>query len=145
MLRLSVTGLSLACLAATAASFTAFKPLSCACGGSASRPRGRAISRGQRSANPFAQLAPGAGAPLQATAELAAGWISQVDEQSGHTYYMNSQTGESQWEPPLRAAAAGGQSKSLIHGGAALNNGCTPQQGWQGSSGSERLSSAVPG
>ena len=95
MLRLSVTGLSLACLAATAASFTAFNPLSC--GGSASRPRGRAVdtaSRGQRSANPPAQLAAGAGAPLQATAELAAGWVSRLDEQSGHTYYMNSQTGE---------------------------------------------------
>ena len=30
----------------------------------------------------------------------AAGWEAQVDEASGQTYYINSQTGESQWEPP---------------------------------------------
>ena len=28
------------------------------------------------------------------------GWVAQVDQASGQTYYMNSQTGETQWEPP---------------------------------------------
>ena len=76
-----------ACLAATAAPLTAFRPLSS--GGSAS-----ALSRG------FARLAPGAGTPLRATHELAAGWVAQVDESSGETFYMNRQTGEAQWDPP---------------------------------------------
>uniref|UniRef100_A0A7S4MY15 WW domain-containing protein n=1 Tax=Prymnesium polylepis TaxID=72548 RepID=A0A7S4MY15_9EUKA len=31
---------------------------------------------------------------------LPAGWIAGVDEASGHTYYYNEQTGQSQWEPP---------------------------------------------
>ena len=88
MLRLT----TFACLATTAASFTACEP------------RGYApLSRSQRSAwaNRLAQLvAPGAGTPLRATTELAAGWSPVLDEQSGQTYYMNSQTGESQWEPP---------------------------------------------
>ena len=93
MLRLT----TFACLATTAATFTACEP------------RGYApLSRGQRSAcwaDRLAQLvAPGAGTPLRATTELAAGWSPVLDEQSGQTYYMNSQTGESQWEPPLRVA-----------------------------------------
>lgn len=81
-----------ACLAATAAPLTAFRPLSS--GGSAS-----ALSRG------VARLAPGAGAPLRATRELAAGWVAEVDQASGQTFYVNSQTGESQWEPPQSTAA----------------------------------------
>ena len=28
------------------------------------------------------------------------GWVSGIDEASGQTYYMNQQTGQSQWEPP---------------------------------------------
>ena len=38
--------------------------------------------------------------PADLTARLDAGWESHVDEASGQTYYVNSQTGESQWEPP---------------------------------------------
>lgn len=32
--------------------------------------------------------------------QLAPGWISKVDQQSGQTYYYNEQSGASQWEPP---------------------------------------------
>ena len=98
MFRLSV----FACLAATAAPLTAFRPLSY--GGSASRPPSYALSRGQRSAT-----------PLRATPELAAGWVSEVDQASGQTFYFNSQTGESQWEPPRSTAAfAPSQSTTVV-------------------------------
>ena len=30
------------------------------------------------------------------------GWITGVDEASGHLYYYNEQTGHSQWEPPAQ-------------------------------------------
>ena len=91
-----------ACLAATAAPLTAFRPLSS--GGSAS-----ALSRG------FARQAPGAGAPLRATRELAADWVAEVDEASGQTFYVNSQTGESQWEPPQSTAGfAPSQSATVV-------------------------------
>ena len=67
--------LRLSALAATAAALTAFRPL----------------SQGCRSACPVAQLAPG--------------WVSRVDQQTGETYYLNSQTGQSQWEQPQRTTA----------------------------------------
>jgi hypothetical protein len=100
MLRLSV----FACLAATAAPLTAFRPLSHH--GSASRPLRCALRYGQRSASPLARLAPGAGAPLRATPELAAGWVAKVDEASGQTYYCDDQTGQCQWEPPESTTAS---------------------------------------
>ena len=31
---------------------------------------------------------------------LPAGWITLLDQASGHTYYYNEMTGESQWEAP---------------------------------------------
>ena len=70
-----------ACLAATAASLAA-------------RPRTVVRppqSLGRRSGQVFAQLAPG--------------WVTGVDEASGHTYYYNEHTGMSQWEPPQGAVA----------------------------------------
>ena len=42
----------------------------------------------------------GQGQQQQGLGGQAAGWEAQVDEMSGQTYYVNSQTGESQWEPP---------------------------------------------
>ena len=39
----------------------------------------------------------------QLCAQLAPGWVTGVDEQSGHLYWYNQQTGESQWEPPHAA------------------------------------------
>jgi len=47
----------------------------------------------QRSRTFFAQLAP-------------EGWISDVDEASGHTFYYHEQTGQSQWESPFSGNAA---------------------------------------
>ena len=98
MLRLSV----FACVAATAASLAVFRPIIGRGSSVPRRPPSQAFSRGQRSTNPLAQLAPGAGAPLRSTAE----WVSQVDEQSGQTYYCNSVTGECQWEPPMDGGGA---------------------------------------
>lgn len=34
---------------------------------------------------------------------LPAGWVSEIDQQSGQTFYYNEQTGQSQWEPPQGA------------------------------------------
>ena len=36
---------------------------------------------------------------------MPGGWVAQVDQASGQTYYLNEQTGETQWEPPQPAAA----------------------------------------
>ena len=33
------------------------------------------------------------------------GWVAQVDQASGQTYYLNEQTGESSWEPPPQQPA----------------------------------------
>jgi hypothetical protein len=33
--------------------------------------------------------------------QLPPGWVTGIDEASGHTYYYNEHTGHSQWEPPL--------------------------------------------
>ena len=33
---------------------------------------------------------------------LPVGWLAAFDGTSGATYYVNEQTGESQWEPPLQ-------------------------------------------
>jgi len=80
MLRLA----AFACLAATAASLTTFRPLSHG-----------PLNRGSST------VCVSSRAPLLAQLQaLAAGWEAQVDEASGHTYYLNDQTGESQWEPP---------------------------------------------
>ena len=87
-----------ACLVAGGSSF---RPLGR--GGAATRPpshAARPLSRGPRLGAPLAQLARGAGRPRRATTALAAVWEPQVDEASGQTYYLNSQTGESQWEAP---------------------------------------------
>ena len=83
MLRLA----ALACLTATAASLTTFRPL-----------RGGLLSRGSSTLRPRNHAA--SRTPLIQLHALAAGWEAQVDEASGQTYYIKSQTGESQWEPP---------------------------------------------
>ena len=83
MLRLA----ALACLTATAASLTTFRPL-----------RGGLLSRGSSTLRPRNHAA--SRTPLIQLHALAAGWEAQVDEASGQTYYLNSNTGESQWEPP---------------------------------------------
>ena len=88
MLRLAASLTTFACLAATAASLTTSSPLNRA---SLHRGGHARSSRGQRS-----MIA----APLAPLHALAVGWEAQVDEASGQTYYMNSQTGESQWEVP---------------------------------------------
>jgi len=51
------------------------------------------------SATSIPPAAPGmqAGAP-----PLPAGWSAAVDPNSGQTYYMNSITGQTSWEPPVR-------------------------------------------
>jgi hypothetical protein len=90
MLRLS----ALACLAATAASLTTFRPLS---RGPLSRGP---LGRGQQSANPPAQQHLDA----RASTRLRAAWEPQVDGASGQTYYVNSMTGESLWELPPPAS-----------------------------------------
>ena len=90
MLRPRLRLSALVCLAATAAALTTLRPLNR--GDSGPRPlnRGSLIGRDQRSATPLARL----------HALAAAGWIAQVDDSSGQTYYVNSQTGEAQWEEP---------------------------------------------
>ena len=95
MLRPRLRLSALACLAATAAALTTLRPLnrgSLGRGDSGARPlnRGSLIGRDQRSATPLARL----------HALAAAGWIAQVDDSGGQTYYVNSQTGEAQWEEP---------------------------------------------
>ena len=35
---------------------------------------------------------------------LPRGWIKAVDKSSGETYYTNTETGETQWQPPQGAA-----------------------------------------
>lgn len=87
------------CLVATAASLT----------GSA-RPLGRGpLSRGQRSANPLAQQLVAA-ARWGGTVTPLRAWEPQVDQASGQTYYMNSETGETQWEAPQQQGwAASGE------------------------------------
>ena len=42
----------------------------------------------------------GAGQAVGSTGGLPAGWVAQVDEASGVTYYSNTDTGECQWEVP---------------------------------------------
>jgi len=39
------------------------------------------------------------------TVTAQSGWIAAVDEESGHTYYYNEQTGQSQWEFPQQSYA----------------------------------------
>lgn len=49
----------------------------------------------------YAQQSYGQQGQQQAYAQaLPAGWVSGVDPASGHTYYYNEQTGQSQWDPP---------------------------------------------
>jgi len=46
--------------------------------------------------------APGKGAPMPPPPPgTAPGWAAAVDPSSGRTYYVNSATGQSQWEPPV--------------------------------------------
>ena len=41
---------------------------------------------------------------------LPRGWIKAVDKSSGETYYTNTETGETQWQPPQGAAEPKGNS-----------------------------------
>ena len=43
----------------------------------------------------------------------SSGWVAQVDEASGETFYLNSQTGETQWEPPP-TGPTGGQATGWV-------------------------------
>ena len=36
----------------------------------------------------------------QSQGQLPYGWEQLMDQNSGHVYYSNSQTGQTQWEPP---------------------------------------------
>jgi len=45
--------------------------------------------------------APDKGAPMPPPPGTAPGWAAAVDPSSGKTYYVNSATGQSQWEPPV--------------------------------------------
>lgn len=45
-----------------------------------------------------------AAAPPGMATTLPAGWTTGVDEESGQTFYINEQTGESQWEAPTGMA-----------------------------------------
>lgn len=56
--------------------------------------------RGASSAVAAAAQAP-APAPVAATRSLPPGWSQMMDPTSGHPYYVNQATGQSQWEPPL--------------------------------------------
>lgn len=44
---------------------------------------------------------PNKGAPMPPPPQVAPGWSAQVDPSSGRTYYVNSATGQSQWEAPV--------------------------------------------
>lgn len=61
--------------------------------------------------------------PAAATG-LPAGWIQLVDPNSGHPYYVNQTTGQSQWEPPAiiavpeRSTLTKSNSSSLSRGAA---------------------------
>ena len=50
------------------------------------------------------------------TAQLAPGWIADVDPQSGHVYYYNELTGESRWEAPPDQHAYGAQPPGYGYG-----------------------------
>ena len=52
------------------------------------------------------------GKALNQFASLPAGWIAGTDQESGHTYYYNEQTGESQWEPPQQHGSTSQQGYS---------------------------------
>ena len=49
-------------------------------------------------------------------------WTELLDDESGFTYFYNSVTGESSWEPPA-ALAATAQSGAAAHGGVAEGGG----------------------
>jgi hypothetical protein len=38
--------------------------------------------------------------PSQASSTLPDGWVTDIDEATGETYYYNQLTGQQQWEPP---------------------------------------------
>lgn len=46
---------------------------------------------------------------------LPAGWIQLLDPGSGHPYYVNQSTGQSQWEPPVPAVAIEPQKPQQIN------------------------------
>ena len=48
----------------------------------------------------------------QAVSGLPQGWKSDTDPQSGDTYYINESNGQTQWEFPTTAAAAGRKRKN---------------------------------
>ena len=50
---------------------------------------------------------------------LPAGWRSGFDQKSGTTYYVNEQTGESQWEPPPQQGGYAQQGGSAQQSGSA--------------------------
>ena len=86
---------SYVCLAATAAALTRshiiVEPKTHRVAGTIAQCKYRVSHR--RSTTAFAQLAPG--------------WMTAVDQASGQTYYINEQTGHSQWEPPQAAMPYG--------------------------------------
>jgi outer membrane protein assembly factor BamB len=48
------------------------------------------------------------GAAEAAAPVLPEGWVQQVDPSTGYPYYVNMATGESTWQIPGEAGAAGG-------------------------------------
>ena len=55
-----------------------------------------------------------AATPMATPAGLPPGWIQLLDPGSGHPYYVNQSTGQSQWEPPVPAAATEPQKPQQI-------------------------------
>ena len=59
------------------------------------RLKGRPLSVAPTAARPTSAV------KSSATSQLPAGWAEVPDAASGHYYYFNSQTGVTQWEPPV--------------------------------------------
>jgi hypothetical protein len=53
-------------------------------------------------------------ATSQRVSKMTMGWFSAVDAASGHTYYYDADTGQSQWEPPGGATSRQGYGSQLV-------------------------------
>ena len=62
-----------------------------------------------------AALAAAATAVPHISSQLPPGWLEATDPGSGRSYYVNMQTGTTQWEPPVSAVTHHGPHYAITH------------------------------